>query len=252
VFRTLRNVSKWLTAAALGSGALFASPALYLTDGTNAAYVDQFGVVTLYGGATNTGSTGAGGEITYRGQIGVWTLNVSTGDTKPVVGSAISPVLDLTSKDTSNAAGSIAIYLTDTDFGPNTLQGVLTQSSASNPGGSVQSQAYFNTSNAMFGGSTAASYPVGAPGTGSAPSGSPYINLGPDSSDSFLDKAAGTSQGPLSNYSLTLGAFLTHSGASTTTFDANFTGVPEPGFYGALAVGLSGLFFITYRRRAKS
>ena len=44
----------------------------------------------------------ATGAITFLGTIGIWNLNVSTGVTYPLVGSPLSPFLDLSSINISN------------------------------------------------------------------------------------------------------------------------------------------------------
>ena len=55
---------------------------------------------------------------------------------------------------------------------------------------------------------------------------------------------------PLSPYSLALVAVI-HATAKDQlfSFDFSVTGVPEPGFYGLLALALSGLFFFGFRSR---
>ena len=56
---------------------------------------------------------------------------------------------------------------------------------------------------------------------------------------------------PTSPYSLALIAVLTATGAGQTfNFDFTVTGVPEPGFYGLLALLLSGLYFVSMRKRS--
>src|SRR5271169_653075 len=60
------------------------------------------------------------GAITFVGSIGTWKINVTTGLTKPAVGSVTLPVMDLNTVDTSTGKGTLLIKFIDYGFGPST------------------------------------------------------------------------------------------------------------------------------------
>ena len=75
-------------------------------------------------GASNTSGSGVitsssitpNGKVTVDATLGVWTVNVSTGLTKPILGTANVPRMDLNTTDTSSGAGVLTIWWGDTDF----------------------------------------------------------------------------------------------------------------------------------------
>src|SRR3954471_15210385 len=109
-----------------------ALPTLYLSDGVNS--------VTVVDGGVGDSSPLAG-VVTFNGSIGLnWTLNVTTGVSKPMLGSAKQPWMDLNSVNaTSKGAGSLTIMLSDNGFGP--ASGKLT----SKIGGTTQGKVTMNT-----------------------------------------------------------------------------------------------------------
>ena len=60
------------------------------------------------------------GAVTYVGAVGGnWLVNITTGLSKPVVGSATVPKMDLNSVNaTSGGAGTLTIKWSDDNFGP--------------------------------------------------------------------------------------------------------------------------------------
>jgi len=58
------------------------------------------------------------GQILWVGTIGVWNINVDTGDSKPVIGSTTQPMLSVNATAGSTGAGTLTITLADTGFGP--------------------------------------------------------------------------------------------------------------------------------------
>jgi hypothetical protein len=79
-------------AVGLTAGLAHATPTLLLTDGTGGHSV------TITDGSVISGATDSNpavGAVTWIGDIGLWTLNVDTGFTKPAVGSATNPVMDI-------------------------------------------------------------------------------------------------------------------------------------------------------------
>lgn len=68
-------------------------------------------------GLSNTADVTAGdGLIFYNGPVGVFTVNLTTGLSKPIIGDPYEALLDLNSVTVSGAAGTLDIWLTDTDF----------------------------------------------------------------------------------------------------------------------------------------
>src|SRR5713226_8880891 len=104
-FLTAILMSGLLSASLLQTGA---TPQLLLSDGTTTVVVTDQGLLD---------SNPNPGAITYIGPVGSnWSLNVTTGLTKPAVGSALAPELDINTSSTSQSAGTLLIELTDSDF----------------------------------------------------------------------------------------------------------------------------------------
>jgi hypothetical protein len=163
-------------------------------------------------------------------------LLVSTTQSKPMLGSAAVPQLDLTFSATTvdNTAHSAFFYVSDTDFvGAQSLQLALggTNSGGS---GSVTGRSWGGTSN------TAMQF-----------SGANLLNtVGPLTGPDYAGAATGTLTPAVTPYSLTIGVALTRSTAGTTTGDLNLastpmsSSVPEPsslllGALGMMGVGLA-------------
>lgn len=95
-------------------GTAMAGFKLRLTEGGGATVTiaDSF---PLPGGGDINGAPGA---ITWSGALGAFTVNVTTALSKPVLGSAGAPYIDLNSVNViANGPGTILIEMTDTDFG---------------------------------------------------------------------------------------------------------------------------------------
>ena len=93
------------------------------------------------------------GSITYLGSIGTFLLDVTIGNSTPVIGSATDPTLSLFSLDVSSyLGGSLTIEHTDTDFtGTGTASAYI---STGILGGTVQYTTYWNAGehDSAFGG----------------------------------------------------------------------------------------------------
>lgn len=85
ISRTLLSGIAALATMSLAPSA-FAVPQLQLSDGTTTITVTDQGIGDIDG---NTG------VIVFHGSIGAFNINVTTGITKPVLGSPTQPVLDL-------------------------------------------------------------------------------------------------------------------------------------------------------------
>ena len=92
-------------------------------------------------------SNGAFGAITWIGSLGVWTVNVSTGITKPIF--VKDPHMDLNSVNTSTGAGTLIIEFTDTDWnGTGSVKMLI----GGTTGGTVTYDAYADPGNLPFSG----------------------------------------------------------------------------------------------------
>jgi hypothetical protein len=142
----MKNVIKYLTVAAavVGcAGSALATPsgaAIELISGSTTIIVQDNGVGD---------SLAATGGIIWGGQINGWTLVITSGQTKPISGSATTPNMDL-SVDASpgGALAGLTVMFTDTDFGPSF--GLADFNNGNNGTAAFTSAAYYSTSDAQF------------------------------------------------------------------------------------------------------
>jgi len=207
--------------AVLSCGCLVQSvnaiPTLTLSDGTTT-------IVVTDGSALD--SSTLAGAVTFNGALGTnFILNVSTGLTKPLTGSASAPSIDLNSVDFATGAGTLTITFSETGF--TAFPGILTGDVGGTvgAGGSLTNIVMQNgldlVTNGPFG-------PGAFSGSGSA---------------ALIDGAP---------YSLTQTAILTFgAGGGMTSFNAAGTvvGVPDGGMtltmlgIGLLVVGAAGRIY---------
>ena len=189
---------------------------------------DVNGYLDIVDGGIYDSNTTAG-VVTYSGGFdSIWTVNVTTGITYPVLGSLSYPELDLNSVNVSSSAGgTLDIYFSETGFGTtgNTQIGGVT-------GGTVTGYTYLDNGNNLFGTTTLL-------GT-----------LGPNT-NSFSGTTT-TSLDPSDPYSLTNKATITHSGSDVTSFNLTTVVVPEPVSYTLFVVGGALLGFMRFRKTKKS
>ena len=181
---------------------------------------------------------GAAGGISFATSAFGYSLLVNTSQSKPMIGSAAAPQLDLTFTATTNAAGggNVFLYTSDTDF---TSSGsFLLALGGTNSGGSgtVTGRAWGGSSN------TALQF-----------SGANLIGTsGAQSGVSYSSNVAGSFSSAVNPYSLTIGAAITRTTAGTSTGDLNLqvTAVPEPETYALMLAGLAMLGAVAKRRKA--
>ena len=192
--------------------------------------------------ATNISVTLADGNndgvITFNGGLGgtVWTVNVTTGLSKPTLGSAPFPVMDLNSVNVSGlGAGTLIIEFTDTDFTGVLPGGVgFTAAIGGTTQGTVNYNTYLDAGNVAFAQTTA------------------VTSQGPFAGGAFSGTAGGATNGPTAgSYSLTQIVTITHSGGGqVSSFDADIRGqVPEPGTVLLFGTGLAGLGLWNWKKK---
>jgi len=95
----------------------------------------------------------ASGQIIWAGTINGWTFTVTVGDTKPFLGSATSPHMDLSVTANAPGNGPLVVKFTDTDFGP--TSGSLSSSFFQNGTSTATTQVLVDPNNGQFVGSPA-------------------------------------------------------------------------------------------------
>jgi hypothetical protein len=198
------------------------------TTGTDVIVADESaaGVTTGSGLLTTTADLFAGpGTVTFAGTVGGFSVNVTTGISKPVIGPGR---IDLNSVNVSGTAGTLRIGLTDTDYSGNPTEYLASFGGTTN--GSVDLDYWFDGDNQEFGGVSVID---------------PAIVLPPSFSGS--DSAVLSPAGP---YSLSIFAEITHTSAGqVSSFDAEFSPVPLPAAAWLFAGALGMLGFAGRRKR---
>ena len=144
------------------------------------------------------------GAITFQGDVGSFSFNITTGISKPISGDTYYPSLDLLSLDVSSSAGgSLTITLTDGGFiVPNPAWGSYIMNIGGTTSGTVAYSAFYDSS---FIGQT-----------------------GLLSGGAFSESLSFPYNTNTSPYSLTEKITITHDGAGNSSLNATLT-VPEPG-----------------------
>lgn len=156
-----------------------------------------------------------------------YSLLVNTSQSKPIIGSASSPQLDLTFTATTSDSilRSVYLYVSDTGFvnsGAYTLSLGGTNSGGS---GTVTGRAYGGTTNTTL----LFSNLIGT--------------VGPETGAAYSDTSSGSFVSSANPYALTLGATITRSSAGTSTGDLNLQvgPVPEPATWAMMLLGFGGI-----------
>jgi len=162
--------------------------------------------LTIVDGGAGDMSADAG-VILFNGAIGTWTINVTTGISKPVLGSAINPHMDLNTVNvTSSAGGTLTIWFTDVDFEP--FSGSLVTHFGGTTANSLEFDVFADAGNSAFG------------------EGIPLFSFGPFGAGAFSgDASVGVSLAGL--FSLTERLMIVHTGQQGSSGDFEIR-VPEP------------------------
>jgi serine-aspartate repeat-containing protein C/D/E len=201
-----------LLVAALSSfalvGVLHAAPSLRLSDGTTTIVVTD--------GDVNDGDS-TPGSVGFIGNLGVWSFTVTSGITKPVLGTATVPGMDVTATIAeSSGAGTLTIDFADDFFGPTSanftapISGINDHSTDT-----VSYDVLVSSGNALFTGT-----PLSAP---------PYSFTGAGSFSGSLPPGTLSLPQP---YALTQRLVITHTKAGTSTADAALIFTPGTGRIG--------------------
>jgi hypothetical protein len=170
------------------------------------------------------------GVVTFIGTVGAFTVNVTTGESKPLLGN--NPIFDLNSVDTQTGGGnhSLRIQFSDTGFTtPGQISGTWGGTLNGPAGTTVQAAAYYSLLNTLNAETTLIGA-LGPFGPGAFAGSMPGVNL------------AGTP------YSLTDDVLITTTGATTYSGDLALQ-VPEPTSIALVGLALLGLGGSTRRRQ---
>lgn len=212
-----------------GQTSVHAAASLFISDGINS--------ITVADGSANDSSSLVG-VVTYNGLLDAsspWSINITTGISKPALGSSLIPFMDLSSVNVSSSGGgTLTVEFSDNGFGP-LLPGSFTSEIGGSTGGSVTYNTYYDLGNTLFAKTT------------------PTANLSFDDTPFSGAAVAGRPAG--GTVSLTLQTIVTHTGTEVTSYNALLydatvrPSVPEPSTVSLLGLGVVGGLWMLKRAR---
>ena len=175
------------------------------------------------------------GAISFSASAFGYTLEVNTSQSKPVIGSATAPQLDLSFVVTGSGAGNVFLYASDTDFLSGGQFALTLGGTNSGGSGSVQGRAWGGTTNTEFQFSGA----------------NLLSSLGPFTASSFAASALSVLAPAANPYSLTIGTTVSRTTAGTSTGNLNLqvSAIPEPSTWATILMGAALVGFVARRRR---
>ena len=219
-----------------------ASFVLSIDDGVSAAtiVIDEagIGVPSDDGNLSTVADSFAGpGTVQFSGSVGVFSVVVSVGVSKPLLGPP--PEIDLLNIAVSGGSGTLTISLTDTGF-DSINAGFGYSAFRTQIGGTttgiVDVNSYVDDGNTEF--------------ATTEEMGDLTFSAGAFSAEVFERSGPMDLMDP--KFSMTIVTKITHTiGMSVTSFDINLHEVPEPTTFGLGLVALGGLFFMSSRRRKR-
>lgn len=230
MFTNSRLVS-WIVAAVFGLVGAVApaeAGAIKISDGTETLTITDQDFLALAPGS-RIDQSAEPGVVVFIGSLGAWTFQLTSGITKPIIGSETEPIMEFhdVSLSSGKGGGTLTIWFSEVGFGPT---GPVAESVIGGVAdGKVKYETFKGTS--LFDEST----PLSSLSTSAGAFGS------------LAYASVGDSTGP---YSLTQKATITHGGGTkVTSFDAKLSvaSVPDGGMTLSL-LGL-GLFGIAGLRR---
>ena len=173
-------------------------------------------------GSLVTGQINAGAV-----NLGGMTIVSNVSQSKPLIGSATSPSMDIAYQATSTGAGEVWLYASDTDFFGLHAASIVNSGNFSGTG---------SISSSLWG------------GVDNFPELTPLIcTTGTQTSSPFLGTCSGLFGGT-GPYALVLGVHITRTAGGTTTGDSLLT-VPEPASMAVFGLGMLGYGMVARRRR---
>jgi hypothetical protein len=165
------------------------------------------------------------GVVEFDGPIGNWSLNISSGQSEPFIGSPATPNMDLFTLNSSTQPATLIVQYCDSDL--LTLPSETYINSLSyNTAGLVMQNAYRDAGNVVFG--TTQTYPGGVAGTSPSPTALLLSTVGPVSgANSFSNGMQVLASGNFPN-SLTIETIINHAGTGRTSTDAHLFALPQP------------------------
>jgi hypothetical protein len=214
--------------------AAHAVPMLSLSSGSNTVTIIDEGPGDIFTDASCPFVTGCEGIVGYAGTVGNFTINFTSGTTKPSIGSGDEPILDVLSFNaTSFSGGTLTIKFSEDGFTGPAFNGFTGSIGGTTTGTGVTYSAFLSNTNTQFSGDL-----LGTTG----------VLTGPSFSSAFVSGFGPTS----SPYALTQEIVITHSaGGQITSVDAMLH-APEPASLVLLGSGLLGLGLLGWRKKKPS